>query len=87
MSFLVKENFSSEMSPTVYRLTLVGGKKCYIENIIRIVEFSDTKMVFMTKRGRLIIGGYGLLIESYTLNDIIIDGVITSFFEEESNAK
>ena len=75
------------MSPTVYRLTLVGGKKCYIENIVRIVEFSDTKMVFMTKRGRLTIGGYGLLIESYTLNDIIIDGVITSFFEEESNAK
>ena len=86
MSFLVKEIFSEEISPTVYRITLIGGKKCYIENVLRLIEFSDNKMVFMTKRGKLIISGKNLSIENFTLNDVIIDGVITSILEGEDNA-
>ena len=86
MSFLVKEIFSEEISPTVYRITLIGGKKCYIENVLRLIEFSDNKMVFMTKRGKLIISGKNLSIENFTLNDVIIDGVITSILEVEDNA-
>ena len=86
MSFLVKEIFSEEISPTVYRITLIGGKKCYIENVLRLIEFSDNKIVFMTKRGKLIISGKNLSIENFTLNDVIIDGVITSILEGEDNA-
>ena len=86
MSFLVKEIFLEEISPTVYRITLIGGKKCYIENVLRLIEFSDNKMIFMTKRGKLIISGKNLSIENFTLNDVIIDGVITSILEGEDNA-
>ena len=86
MSFLVKENFLSEITPTVYRITVIGGKKCYIENVLRIIEFSNSKMVFMTKRGKLTIGGKDLLIESFTLNDVVINGTITSIFEGDINA-
>ena len=62
------------------------GKKCYIENVLRIIEFSNSKMVFMTKRGKLTIGGKDLLIESFTLNDVVINGTITSIFEGDINA-
>lgn len=81
MSFLNKEIFIDELSPTVYRITLIGGKKCYIENVLRITEFSSEKMVFMTKRGKLTVSGKNLSIENYTLNDVLIDGAILSIVE------
>lgn len=87
MSFLNKEKFIEDLSPSVYRITLIGGKKCYIENVLRIIEFSDSKMVFATKRGKLTICGKNLSIENYTFSDVLIDGVVTSILEGDDDVR
>ncbi len=85
MSFLQDAYFTEkENSPYCYRINFISGVGCYIENIKKVLGFSDTEVLLAVARKSILIKGRGLVIKSYFSGDMQIVGDITSFEEVEN---
>lgn len=56
--------------------TVVDGKGGYFQNVKRILEFSETKIVLKGKKGAVCIEGTGLSLGKYFAGDVAVAGDI-----------
>ena len=83
MSFLQDEFLQVlEDSPTGYRVTIISGKGCYIENVKKLLGFSDTEILVLVNGKVIAVSGKNLKIDGYFAGDMQISGKITSFNEK-----
>ena len=57
--------------------TVLDGRGGYFQNVKRILEFSDTAVVFSGKKGALRVEGSGLSLGKYFAGDATVLGNIT----------
>lgn len=64
--------------------TVVDGKGGYFQNVRRIVEFSEAKVVLAGRRGRVCAEGVGLSLGRCGEGDVVVLGQIEKICREES---
>lgn len=68
----------AELSLWTGRLTVTGGRCALIEDHRGIIEYSDTRVVVTTGRGKLILSGSGLKLTAMNRGELLISGKIQS---------
>lgn len=56
--------------------TVIDGKGGYFQNVKKIVEFSETKIVVAGKKGAVCVEGEGLALGKYFAGDLVVYGDI-----------
>lgn len=64
-------------------LTVVGQREICIENYRRILEYTETRLQLLTRRGRLAVEGEGLRILYYRGEEMKIGGRIRRILFED----
>lgn len=60
------------------RLILVGSRRALIENLLSVIEISDTRIRFMTRSGVVIFSGQGLQLADVRSDAMAVVGEIES---------
>lgn len=67
---------ADEFSLTRVQYSVIDGKGGYFTNVKKLLEFSDTKIVFQGKKGTLAVEGKNLRLGKYCLGDAAVHGDI-----------
>lgn len=68
-------------------LTLCGSGELYLENYQKILEYREDKIRVLTKNGILSVAGKGLVIASYTGEEMYVTGLIREILLNSSRGE
>ena len=75
---------AEEVSVARVQYSVIDGKGGYFTNVKKLLEFSDTKIVFQGKQGLLCVEGTGLRLGKYCMGDAVVLGNISRVGRSES---
>ena len=72
-----------ELSTTRVQYTVVDGRGALFQNVKRLLEFSDTRIVLAGRKGRVSVEGNGLSLGKCYAGDVTVLGDIVRVGREE----
>lgn len=59
------------------KLSVTAGRRALIENHRGIIEYSRERIAVSVEKGRIIVGGHGLVLSAMNKSELLIDGKIS----------
>ena len=80
MSFLeeIKNALGIDLSAEAYRITVLGEKGAYFENVKCIKYYGEKEVALLLHKGELLVKGENLIIKKYCAGDVAVCGKITA---------
>ena len=70
-----------------FKVIMISNKVLYVSNYVKILDYSDEKLVLKVYNNILEIHGSDLFISQINKNEIVIKGIIDAYFLGVNNVK